>query len=123
MPRRETVEALIAMVEAGQHDAAIERFYAEDASMQENLTEPPRRGRDALVAHERKVMARAAAIRSWCIRPALIEGDAVVINWVFEFDYPDGTTRRMDEIARQTWQGEKIVRERFYYDPAQLKTK
>ena len=43
MPRRETVEALIAMVEANEHDAAIERFYTEDASMQENGG-PPRTG-------------------------------------------------------------------------------
>jgi hypothetical protein len=31
-----------------------------------------------------------------------------------------GRTRRLDELARQRWQGDRIVEERFYYDPAQL---
>ena len=48
MPSRERVEALIARVEAGKYVEAIGEFYAEDASMQENL-QPPRKGRDALV--------------------------------------------------------------------------
>jgi hypothetical protein len=120
MPSRETVEKFIATVEAGLHDEAIAQFYADDATMQENLTEP-RRGREALVAHERKVMARAKEIRSWCVRPALIDGDIVVINWIFEFDFTNGTKMRLDEIAHQTWRGEKMARERFYYDPAQTR--
>ena len=120
MPSRETVEKFIATVEAGLHDEAIAQFYADDATMQENLTEP-RRGRETLVAHERKIMARAKEIRSWCVRPALIDGDTVVINWIFEFDFANGTKMRLDEIAHQTWRGEKMARERFYYDPAQTR--
>ncbi len=120
MPSRETVEKFIATVEAGLHDEAIAQFYADDATMQENLTEP-RRGREALVAHESKIMARAKEIRSWCVRPALIDGDTVVINWIFEFDFANGTKMRLDEIAHQTWRGEKMARERFYYDPAQTR--
>jgi hypothetical protein len=114
------VEKFIATVEAGLHDEAIAQFYADDATMQENLTEP-RRGREALVAHESKIMARAKEIRSWCVRPALIDGDTVVINWIFEFDFANGTKMRLDEIAHQTWRGEKMARERFYYDPAQTR--
>ncbi|MCW0236723.1 MAG: nuclear transport factor 2 family protein [Ferrovibrio sp.] len=122
MPSRETVEAFVAMVESNQHDLAIEHFYTEDASMQENLTEPPRRGRDTLVAHERAVLARAKTVRTECIRPVLIDGDTVVVHWVFHFEFKDGSKRRIEELAHQTWQGEKVWRERFYYDPAQMKT-
>lgn len=122
MPSRETVEAFVAMVETNQHDMAIERFYTEDASMQENLTEPPRRGRDTLVAHERAVLARAKTVQTECVRPVLIDGDTVVVHWVFHFEFKDGSKRRIEELAHQTWQGEKIHRERFYYDPAQMKT-
>ena len=32
----------------------------------------------------------------------------------------DGTSFRMEEIAWQRWRGERIVEERFFYDPAQL---
>jgi ketosteroid isomerase-like protein len=121
MPSRQTVEDFIALVESNRHDEAIERFYTEDASMQENLTEPPRQGRDRLVAHERAVLARAKTVASECVRPVLIDGDTVVVHWVFHFEFKDGSKRRIEELAHQTWKGEKIWRERFYYDPAQMK--
>lgn len=116
MPRRETVEAFVAMVESNQHDLAIEKFYAEDASMQENGG-APRAGRDLLVAHERKVLAAAKEVRSECVRPVLIDGDTVVIHWIFDFVFRDGRSLRVDELAHQTWRGEQIWRERFFYDP------
>lgn len=121
MPSRETVEAFVAMVESNRHDEAIARFYAPDATMQENLTEPPRRGRDVLVAHERAVLGRVASVQSRCVRPVLIEGDTVVIHWIFDFVFKDGKRRRIEELAHQTWAGELVSRERFYYDPAQMK--
>jgi hypothetical protein len=33
----------------------------------------------------------------------------------------DGATRVMDELALQTWDGDRIAAERFYYDPAQIR--
>jgi hypothetical protein len=45
MPIRARVNKFIAVVESGGHAGAIERYYTEDASMQEN-TAPPRVGRD-----------------------------------------------------------------------------
>jgi ketosteroid isomerase-like protein len=120
MPSREIIEAFVKMVESGQHDATIERFYTDDATMQENQAEP-RRGRAALVAAERKMMASAKEIRSQCVRPVLIEGDTVVIQWIFEFDLRDGSMLHIEELAHQTWLGEQIARERFFYDSSQMK--
>ena len=120
MPAAERLNALIAMVVAGRHAEAIEAFYREDATMQENLN-PPRVGRATLIEHERRALARVKEVRSFKIGPALIEGDTVMINWVFEFDYLDGSKMKMNEIARQTWRGGRIAEERFYYDPAQMK--
>ena len=40
MPRSETIELFIKMVESNKHDEAIEKFYTADASMQENQSEP-----------------------------------------------------------------------------------
>jgi hypothetical protein len=113
MPSRESVEALIAMVESNQHDAAIERFYTEDASMRENGG-PPRTGRDLLVANERKILAASKEVRSRCVRPVLIDGDTVVIHWIFDFAFRDGRTLHVDELAHQTWRGEQVWRERFF---------
>ena len=98
---------------------AVEAFYTENASMQENQS-VPRVGRDAHAANERRVLARARSLTSTCIRPAFVCDDRVVIRWVFRFEWLDGTVTRMEELAYQRWEGERIAEETFFYDPAQL---
>ena len=61
--------------------------------------------------------------RSRCVRPVFVAGDHVVIRWQFHFDWPDGSTTDIDELAFQRWEGDAIVEEKFYYDPAQLARK
>ena len=116
MPSRALLDEFIAVVESGDHAGAIERYYAEDASMQEN-TAAPRVGRDLLVAHERGVLARTTNIYSKAIS-SVVEGDRVAIHWIFELTAKSGKVHRVDEVALQEWRGDKILRERFFYDPA-----
>ena len=116
MPSRARLDEFIAVVVSGDHAGAIERYYTEDASMQENAA-PPRVGRDLLVAHERAALARAKSVTSICVA-SVVEGDRVAINWIFEFEYHSGKTGRFDEVALQEWRGDKIFRERFFYDPS-----
>ncbi len=120
MPSIETVERFIARVEQGAHAQVIEDFYVSGASMQENQ-QPPRVGRDALVENESNVLKRSRSVRSTCVRPVFIDADRVVIRWIFEFDWLDGSMTRIEEIAYQTWEGERIAQERFFYDPAQMR--
>ena len=119
MPSRDTLESFVATVVSGKHDQAIADFYTPGASMQENLDEE-RKGRDGLVARERAVMAMFKSIGTTCVRPVFVDGDRVVIRWIFEFDWLDGSRTRMEELAWQRWRGERIAEERFFYDPAQL---
>jgi hypothetical protein len=68
MPSRARLDEFIAAVESGDHAGAIERYYTEDASMQENAA-PPRVGRDVLVDRERAVLAMMSlSIRRRCHR-------------------------------------------------------
>ena len=120
MPTRARVEAFIARVVSGAHAEAIEEFYHEDASMQENLS-PPRVGRDTLVAGERAALARAKSVHTHPVDDVFIDGDRVVVHWIFEFTRPDDTIMRIKELAFQMWRGDRIQTERFYYDPAQMK--
>jgi hypothetical protein len=119
MPTPETLERFITRVEANAHVEAIEEFYTESASMQENNA-PPRVGRHALVAYEAAALARASSVRSACVRPAFVNGDHAVIRWIFEFTWKDGSTGRIEELAYQRWEGEKIAQEQFFYDPKQF---
>ena len=116
------MQRFIARVEQNAHAEAIEEFYTPDASMQENQM-PPRIGRDLLVAHERKVLARAKSVKSTCVRPVFVHDNHVVIRWIFEFVWLDGSASRIEELAYQRWDGERIAQETFFYDPVQLKPK
>jgi ketosteroid isomerase-like protein len=118
MPSAATLERFISRVEEGAHAEACEEFYTENSTMQENQA-APRIGRDAHVANERKVMARSRSIVSKCVRPVFVNGDFVVIRWIFDFVFMDGSSLHMEELAYQRWEAERIAAETFFYDPAQ----
>jgi hypothetical protein len=122
MPSLQTLERFIARVEQNAHAEAIQEFYTEDASMQENFA-PPRVGRDKLVAHERQVLSRAESVQSTCVRPVFVNGDRVVIRWIFQFQWKDGSSTRIEELAYQRWESDRVAQEQFFYDPAQLAPK
>jgi ketosteroid isomerase-like protein len=116
MPSRQRVAAFVAMVVGGDHVQAIADYYHAEASMRENL-QPPRRGRAALMAHEAKVLQRMK-MHTHPDPIFLVDGDHVVINWVFDATAKDGITRRLNELALQRWEGDRIAEERFVYDTA-----
>jgi hypothetical protein len=118
VPTAETLERFIARVEENAHVEAIQDFYTEDASMQENQS-LPRAGRDLLMARERAVLGKARSVQSICVRPVFVNGDNVVLRWIFDFEWLDGTKTHMEELAYQRWEGERIAQETFFYDPAQ----
>ena len=119
MPSFATLERFIARVEANAHVEAILEFYTEAATMRENF-KPPRGPRSELAERERKTMEKARSVRSTCVRPVLVNGDIVVVRWIFEFEWADGGATRMEELAYQRWEGERIAEEQFFYDPGQL---
>lgn len=118
MPGRARIEEFIAKVERGEFVKALEEFYTEDATMQENQDEP-RRGRQVLIARERSVLSAFELVRTLPGTAYLVDGDHAAIHWAFEFTCRDGHRFIQDEIAWQRWVGDKIDEERFYYDPAQ----
>lgn len=118
MPSPATVDAFLSAVESGDHLGAIERFYAPDASMQENQ-EAPRVGRDLLMAGEARTMRHFDTITTERLGPAMISGDHVAIRWRFGFHRDGHPTILFEEVAWQTWNGELIQTETFFYDPKQ----
>ena len=102
------------------HVGAIEKFYAPDAITREN-DQPPIVGRDALAEKERGVLASVASVKTTRLGPPLLNGDRSAIRWRFEFTAKDGSKRVMEEVAWQTWRGEKLIEEQFFYDPGMMK--
>ena len=118
MPSRERVQQLIQYVEQGRTLEAIEEFYADDVAMQENRGEPTR-GKSANLARERQFYG-SIQLHEFRAKSFVVDGDRSAIEWVIEFTTGDGQRLRMEEVAYQTWRGDKIVHERFYYDTATL---
>lgn len=117
MPSHARVDAFVATVVSNDHVGAIEDFYWEDASMQEN-GQPPRNGRDSLVAHERAFLERVKVF-THPPRAVLVDGNQVAIFWIFDITDSSNVVRRREEMALQTWRGDRIQSERFFYDPAE----
>ncbi len=117
MPSRQRVEQLIQMVERGAFVEALQEFYADDASAREN-GEAPTVGLPQLIERERRTLA-AFRVRTLPGSSCLVDGDRALIHWQFEFSDAQGRSMRFEEAASQLWRGERIVEERFYYDPAQ----
>jgi len=118
MPSPETLERFIVRVEQNAHAEAVEEFYTENSSMRENQG-IPRVGRKLHVSNEHDIFARAKSVRSECVRPVFLNGDHAVVRWIFEFEWLDGTFTRVEELAYQRWEGERIAEEQFFYDPSQ----
>ncbi len=119
MPTESRVHQFVDRVLSNEHLQAIEEFYHEDATMQENFA-VPRGPRAALIETERQMLQAHKSVATNSIGPMFVSGDHSVIHWVFEFTRPDDTVMRIDELAYQTWRGDRIATERFYYDPAQM---
>ncbi len=119
MSTRERVQELVGYVQAGRIPEAIERFYADGATMQENR-QLPTVGKAANLARE---LAFGDSVERWhqvTARSIAVDGNQVLIEWVFEYTTREGQRITMEEVAQQTWRDGKIVRERFFYDTATL---
>jgi ketosteroid isomerase-like protein len=119
MPTKAIVEAFIAQVISGDHVGAIRDWYHDDAWMQENQAPPRQGGRGALIKQEAAMMERSQSVTTELLGGPLIEGDRVAVRWRFTFVFKDGGRMQQEEVAWQTWRGEKIATETFFYDPAQ----
>jgi hypothetical protein len=69
---------------------------------------------------ERHVMAAHKQIDARKLAPVVIDADTVAIVWRFDFTTLQGTMRTLEEVAWQTWRGEQLLEERFFYDPQQM---
>ena len=119
MPTTERIRDFVAHVEQGRFPEAIEKFYAENVEMRDNLA-PPTVGRAANVERERNFVAYIAELHESRAAAVLVDGDRVVINWILDFTGKDGKRFHYDQLAYQLWDGDRIARERFVYDPATL---
>ena len=118
MSTRDKVTQLVRYVESNRILEAIDEFYADDVSMQDNHN-PPVVGKDANRERERTFFGGITVHQNRALS-VVVDGDHAVINWLFEFTGGDGRRYRMDQLSHQEWKDGRIVKERFYYDSAKI---
>lgn len=116
MQRRDKIEKLIALVKSGRTDIAWDQFYHDDVIFQEaDFT--PLVGLAASIERSAAARDMTTEIHEVEAPKILIDGDHSVIEWHAEWTVANGSRIRVEELAVQTWRGDRIIHERFFYDP------
>lgn len=116
---QERVNDLIGYIQQGKIIQAMQEFYDDDISMQEN-NNPPVVGKTANIEREKQFVAYVKAWKSFNIRAVGIDEvrGIALIQSDFEFEAVDGKTIKYDQVSVQQWRDGRIVHEKFYYDSA-----
>ncbi len=113
----EKIKDLYDMLGQGQLLDAFDKYYHEDCQMQEN-NEAPRVGKATNRKAEQEFLA---SVKEWhdggytSITANEETGVTAVETWM-DVTFQDGNRVKMDQVAVQHWQGDQIIKERFYYN-------
>jgi ketosteroid isomerase-like protein len=102
------------LIREGRALEGLERFYAEDVAMQENLA-PPTVGKAANREREHRFYDSVDRVNEVTLHSTGQAGDVTFSEWTFDLVLKDGTPARLDQVAVRRWRSGRIVHERFYY--------
>jgi len=108
-------KALSEMILKGEILDAVDRYYADDAQMQENGNTPTV-GKPAIIEHEKKFLSTVKEWKNTEFTAIAADGDTALLEYNFEFINTNGDTVRYEQVSVQKWRNGQIVHERFYYD-------
>ena len=114
---KESVEELNQMILSGDIMGAFEKFYADDAVMQDNEM-PAREGKEACREAEEAFVNNLTEFRGAKVRNVMISEDAGVaaVEWDFDYTHKEWGDRNYTQVAVQRWKDGKIVSEKFVYN-------
>ena len=111
------VKDMYAMSGQGQMLEAFEKYYHDDVVMVE-ATGEVREGKDVNREFEKNWVASIKEMHGGGVTAVASDeaaGITMVETWM-EATFQDGSRMKMEEVAVQKWQGDKIIHERFYYN-------
>jgi hypothetical protein len=121
MKYKELAKEMYEMVNSGQAMDAFEKFYHEDTTMIE-ATGEVRKGKAESREFEQGFVDSIKEYHGGGVHAITSDeenGISMVEAWM-EATFVDGKRIKMEEIARQKWQGDQIIEERFYYNPGPM---
>ncbi len=113
----DNAKALNDMIFSGQIMDAFEKFYHEDVTMTE-ATGESWSGKATNRQREEQFVASVKEIHGGGIEGITSnEADAttMVESWL-DLTFQDGNRMKLEQVAVQKWQGDQIIKERFYYN-------
>ncbi|MEO1022191.1 MAG: SnoaL-like domain-containing protein [Bacteroidota bacterium] len=97
---------------------AFEQYYHEDVVMEESNGEK-HEGKAINRTREEQFVGSIAEFHGFgvdSITSNETEGKTVVVSWM-DVSFKDGNRIRMEQAAVQYWEGDHIIREKFYNNP------
>jgi len=121
MKNKGLVSEMYQMIGNGNAMEAFEKYYDEDVVMIE-ATGSVRKGKDKNREFEKQFFSMIKELHGG--GPVAITSDeengiTMVETWI-DVTFKDGNRVKMEQVARQKWVGNKIVEERFYYNPPKM---
>lgn len=101
------------LIVTGETLKAIELFYSNDVSMQEN-EETPRIGKLNCINHEKQNLQRVKLLKGNLLNQAICE-NVVFSEWEIIFTDKNDKTFTLTEVSVQHWVEGQIEKEKFYY--------
>ncbi len=117
MSYKDKVTEMYGMIGQGQSMEAFEKFYGDNVTMIE-CTGEVREGKDVNREFEQQFFSNVQEVHGAGVEAITSDEEAgvtMVETWM-DITFKDGNRVKMEEIARQKWDGDQIVEERFYYD-------
>lgn len=115
---------VIDYLKQGKFAEGIEDFYAEDATAQENNSEPSK-GRDAMVVAEREFLKKVTAYHGIDVLATAVndqgDGNGVVFyEAIMQWDQADKGHVKVEQAVVERWKDGKIQDIRFFgnFDPS-----
>lgn len=121
MVARSRIDSLIQYTIENRLIEALNEFYHPHTVMQENC-QAPRVGLATSIARQQAAQNMTAKIHEVKAVSVVHEGDRVAIEWHADWTLHNGARVKIEEIALQLWDGDRIVHERFFYDPTAFVT-
>ena len=113
---QDRLEDLFSYIREGRILDAINEFYAEDVTMQENSL-PPTVGREANFEREKQFLSMVKEWKGFEVTAKGVGEDVTFYETVMDWVTTDGTPVHVEQVVVAKWQNGKITHERYYHHP------
>ncbi len=112
---QDRLEDLFSYIREGRILDAINEFYAEDTSMQENSL-PPTVGREANYEREKQFLSMVKEWKGFEVTAKGVGEDVTFYETVMDWVTTDDTPVHVEQVVVSKWNNGKITHERYYHN-------